>query len=97
MVRHNDLDSRDGGHALRRVSRRASPARPLPRWAVLVLGGGVLAMLLLVATVTDGQARGLFDWLFPGKEAQRSDASPSQQHAPLATVRLRVEGMVCSG
>lgn len=82
---------------MRRVSRRASPDRPLPRWAVLVLGGGVLTMLLLVATATDGQARGLFDWLFTGKEAQRSAAAPAQQQAPLATVRLRVEGMVCYG
>ena len=97
MVRHNDLDSHDGGHAMRRVSRRASAARPAPHWAVPVLGGGVVALLLLVATVTNGQARGLFDWFFTGKEAQRSDASPAQQHAPLATVRLRVEGMVCYG
>lgn len=97
MVRHNDRDRRDGGHAMRRVSRRAYADRPLPHWAVLVLGGGVVAMVLLVVTVTDGRAGGLFDWLFTGKEAQRSDASPSQQNAPLTTVRLRVEGMVCYG
>ena len=97
MVGDNDLDRRDGGHTMRRASHSAHPNRRAPHWVVLVLGGGVVAVLLLVTTVTDGRARGLLDWLFTGKAAQRSDASPSQQPAPLATVRLRVEGMVCYG
>ena len=97
MVRDNDLNRRDGGHTMRRASRKAHPDRRAPHWVVLVLGGGVLATVLLAATVTDGRARGLLDWLFTGKDAQRSEASPSQKNVPLATVRLRVEGMVCYG
>lgn len=66
------------------------------RWAATVLGGGVLATVLLVAMVTAGQA-GLFDWLLPGKGAQRPQAPPSPTSASVATVRLTVEGMVCYG
>jgi len=69
--------------------------RPL-RWAVTVLRGGALATVLLVAMVTTGQA-GLLDWLLPGKGAPRPQAPRSATSAPVATVRLTVEGMVCYG
>lgn len=82
---------------MRHASRRAHPDRRSRHWAVTILGRGVLATVLLVATAVDGQAGGLFDRLFAGKEPQRSEASPSQGNVPLATVHLRVEGMVCYG
>jgi hypothetical protein len=63
----------------------------------MVLGGGVWATVFLVATVTAGQTGGLFDWLFIGKGVQRVEAPVSQGNAPLATVRLHVDGMVCYG
>lgn len=69
--------------------------RPL-RWAVTVRRSGALATVLLVTMVTAGQA-GLFDWLLPGKGAQRPEAPRSSTSAPVATVRLTVEGMVCYG
>jgi len=53
--------------------------------------------MLLVATVTAAQAGGLFEKLFTGREAQRADTPRPQGSAPLATVRLSVEGMVCYG
>ena len=61
------------------------------------LGGVTLVTMLLVAGVTAAQAGGLFERLFTGEGQKRSEAPPSQVSAPLATVRLSVEGMVCYG
>jgi hypothetical protein len=82
---------------MRHRARRSHPDRWPRYWAVMVLCGGVMATVLLVATVTDGQAGGLFDGLFTQKSPQRAETAPSQGNTPLATVRLHVEGMVCYG
>ena len=82
---------------MRQRARRSHPDRWPQRWAAMVLCGGVMALVLLVAAVTDGQAGGLFDGLFTQKILQQTEAPPSQGNTPLATVRLHVEGMVCYG
>jgi hypothetical protein len=82
---------------MRHRARRIHPDRRPRHWAVMVLCGGVMATVLLVAAVTDGQAAGLFDWLLTQKSPQRAEAPPSQGNTPLATVRLHVEGIVCYG
>jgi hypothetical protein len=63
---------------------------------VTVLGGGVVVMGLLLATVTSGQMGGLFARLLTGKGSPRAAGLLSQGNAPLAIVRLTVEGMTCS-
>ncbi len=52
-------------------------------------------MVLLMATVTHGPVGGLFDWLWTGEGSPRAERLPSQGNAPLAIVRLTVEGMTC--
>jgi len=82
---------------MRRTCCRASTDYQPRRWPAAVLGGGVMAVVLLVATVVGGEAGGLFDWLFTGKRTQGSQAPQPQGSTPLASVLLRVEGMVCYG
>jgi hypothetical protein len=62
---------------------------------VTVLGGGVVAVALLIATVIHGPMGGLFDWLLTDKGSPREERLPAQGNAPLAVVRLTVEGMTC--
>lgn len=81
---------------MRRLWPRASPDRRSLRWAALLLGGGALAAVLLVIGVPGEQGSPL-DGLFTHADAQDAATPPPQESAPLATVRLRVEGMVCSG
>ena len=67
------------------------------RWTMLLLGGGMLTATLLVAFVAMRPTGGLWDQLLIGQRPPRAEASSSQADAPLATVRLAVEGMVCYG
>jgi hypothetical protein len=67
------------------------------RWTIMLLGGGMLTAVLLVAFGAMRPIGGLWDQLRIGQSPQRAEASPSQANAPLATVRLAVEGMVCYG
>jgi hypothetical protein len=67
------------------------------QWTMLLVGGGMLTAVLLVAFGTMRPARGLWDQRLIGQSPQRAEASPSQAHVPLASVRLAVEGMVCYG
>lgn len=81
---------------MRRASGMGHPDRWPLRWAT-VLAGGVLAAVFLMTVATTARAGGLFDWLFPRQGPPRSAAPPAPAGAPLATVRLAVEGMVCYG
>jgi hypothetical protein len=67
------------------------------QWTVIGLGGGILTAVLLVAFGAVRPAGGLWDQYLIGQRPQQAEAAPSQAHAPLATVRLTVEGMVCYG
>jgi hypothetical protein len=80
---------------MRRAVHRVRPDGWSLRWMVTVLGGGVVAMALLIATVTTGQMGGLFGWLLTGKGSPRVERPPAQGNTPLAIVRLTVEGMTC--
>lgn len=82
---------------MRCASDNVDPDRRPLRHLATALQRGIFATILLVATVTAAQAGGLFEKLFTGKEAQRADTPQPQGSAPLATVRLSVEGMVCYG
>ena len=77
------------------ASHREEPDPQAPRRVVRLLTGGVLATILLVTAAIGREAGGLFDWLFRGKDPQRMEVPSSQASAPLGTVGLRVEGMVC--
>ena len=77
------------------ASHREDPDPQAPRRVVMLLAGCVLATILLVIAAIGTEAGGLFDWLFRGKDPQRMEVPSSQASAPLATVSLRVEGMVC--
>jgi hypothetical protein len=57
----------------------------------------MLTAVLLVASGAMRPTGGLWDQRLMGHPPQQAEASPSQAHAPLATVRLAVEGMVCYG
>lgn len=76
--------------------QRYSDRRP-QRHAVVALRRGVLAAVLLAATVVAAQAGGLLEKLFTGKGTQHTEASGPPGSAALATVRLTVEGMICYG
>jgi hypothetical protein len=80
---------------MRPAAHRVRPDGWSLRRLVTVLGGGVVAMAVLIATVTTGQMGGLFAWLLTGKGSPRAERLPSQGNAPLAIVRLTVEGMTC--
>jgi hypothetical protein len=67
------------------------------RWTMMRLGGGMLIATLLVAFAAVRPTGGLWDQLRMGQGVPRAEAVPSQANAPLATVRLAVEGMVCYG
>ncbi len=67
------------------------------QWTMIRLGGGMLAAMLLVAFGAMRHTGGMRDQLLMGYEPQRAEAAASQGNTPLATVRLRVEGMVCYG
>jgi hypothetical protein len=67
------------------------------QWTMLLVGGGMLIATLLVAFGAVRPTGDLWDQLCIGQGPQRAEASPSQAHAPLASVRLAVEGMVCYG
>jgi hypothetical protein len=82
---------------MRRMSGMGYPDRRPLRWTVTVLGGGALAAVFLLTVATTVRAGGLFDWLFPRKGPQRSEALSTPAGTPLTTVRLAVEGMVCYG
>jgi hypothetical protein len=71
--------------------------RQARRWTMMLWGGGMLIATLLVAFGTVRPTGGLWDQLRMGQGPQRAEAAPSQANAPLATVRLAVEGMVCYG
>jgi hypothetical protein len=81
--------------------RRASEMLHANCWpwqgGTMALVSGVVVTVLLVATMTTGQAGGLSDWLLPGKGSQPAQAPQSPADAALASVRLRVDGMVCYG
>jgi hypothetical protein len=64
---------------------------------MMLVGGGMLTAVLLVAFGAMRPTGGRWDQLLIGQRSQRAEASSSQAHAPLATVRLAVEGMVCYG
>jgi hypothetical protein len=66
------------------------------QWTMILLGGGMLAAMLLVVFATMGQTGGLRHQLLMGDDPQHVEAS-SQGNTSRATVRLRVEGMVCYG
>jgi hypothetical protein len=95
MGREKDLTRRDRGRAMRHAAHRIRPYGWSLRWMVMVLGGRVVAMALLIATVTNGQMGGLFDWLLTGKGSPREERLSAQGNALLAVVRLTVEGMTC--
>jgi hypothetical protein len=95
MAREKDLAGRDRGPALRRAAHRGHLHGWSRRWLVTVLGGGVVVMGLLLATVTSRQMGGLFAQLLTGKGSPRAAGLLSQGNAPLAIVRLTVEGMTC--
>jgi hypothetical protein len=67
------------------------------QWTMIGLGGGMLTAVLLVAFGAMRPTGGLWDQRLIGQSAQQAEAAPSQANAPLATVRLAVEGMVCYG
>jgi hypothetical protein len=67
------------------------------RWTMMRVGGGMVTATLLVASAAVRPTGGLWDQPRRGREFQWVEATPSQAHAPLATVRLAVEGMVCYG
>jgi hypothetical protein len=95
MAREKDLARRAREPAVRRAAHRVHPHGWSRRWMVTVLGGGMVVMGLLIATVTTGQMGGLFAWLLTGKGSPRVAGRLSQGDAPLAIVRLTVEGMTC--
>ncbi|SRR6266540_2298019 len=95
MARKKDLARRDRGPAVRRAAHRVHPHGWSRRWLVTVLGGGVVVMGLLLATMTHGPMGGLFAWLLTGKGSPRAERLPAQGNARLAIVRLTVEGMTC--
>jgi hypothetical protein len=67
------------------------------RWTMMLVGGGMLTATMLVAFGAVRSTGSLWDQLRMGQGLQRVEAAPSQANAPLATVRLAVEGMVCYG
>jgi hypothetical protein len=67
------------------------------QWTVIGLGGGMLTAVLLVAFGAMRPVGGPWDQRLAGQRPQQAEAAPSQAYAPLATVRLAVEGMVCYG
>jgi hypothetical protein len=67
------------------------------QWTVIGVGGGLLTAALLVASGAMRPTGGLWDQGLVGQSPQQAEAAPSQANAPLATVRLAVEGMVCYG
>ena len=66
-------------------------------WTMMCLGGGMLTAALLVAFAAGRPTGGLWDQPRMGQGVPWVEAAPPQAHAPLATVRLAVEGLVCYG
>jgi hypothetical protein len=75
MARKKDLPRRDRGPSIGRAAHRVGPYGWSLRWTVTILGGGMVAMGLLIATMTNAQMGGLFAWLLTGKGTPRSRSS----------------------
>ena len=95
MVRKKDLARRDRGPVIGPAAHKGDPYRWSRRWMVTVLGGGVVVIGLLIATITDAPMGGLFARLLLGKGLPGAAGLLSQGNPPLAIVRLTVEGMTC--
>ena len=95
MVRKKDLARRDRGPVIGPAAYKGGPYRWSRRWMVTVLGGGVVVVGLLIATIAYVPMAGLFAQLLTGKGSPRTAGLLSQGNTPLAIVRLSVEGMTC--
>jgi ferric-dicitrate binding protein FerR (iron transport regulator) len=80
-----------------RISERRYLDRRAQRRVVVALQRGAMAALVLATAVAIAQAGGLPEKLFTGKGTQRTEAPGSAGNTAQATVRLTVDGMVCSG